>query len=53
MYIVSLTNINQTPVVLSLCLVFLNAHAKGPKSPLNFSQYSLWQKMEECAFVEE
>ena len=32
MCIVSLTNIDQNPIALLLCLVFLNAHANGPNS---------------------
>ena len=53
MYIFSLTNTNQNRVVLSLCLVFLNAHVNAPISSLNFRQYSLCYKMQECAFLEK
>ena len=53
MYIFLLTNTNQNPVVLSLCLVFLNAHVNAHNSSLNFRQYSLSQKMQECVFVEK
>ena len=42
MCVCSLTNTNQNSVVLSLCLVFLNAHVNVPNSSLNFRQYSLW-----------
>ena len=42
MCIFSLTNTNQNPVFLSLCLVFLNAQVNAPNSSLNFLQYSLW-----------
>ena len=36
MCIFSLANTNQNPVVLSLCLVFLNAQINAPNSSLNF-----------------
>ena len=42
MCIFSLTNTNQNPVVLSLCLVSLNAHPNAPNSSLNFHEFLLW-----------